>query len=221
MIIANHTIGSSGAVKSSRSLLIGRDVNAVPRRQLSQSPFHGEPDSPVRVVFSEEANVCRELFGDRLRAWFVAEKVSPKHDGVASKLMTHAVRLAFIRRCLRWSVGEFGLSGPVGPVTAEDFEAASKVVLFSLRRLVPWVSDFFEQTVDDLASSIVRFMDARGLPAITVRELQQSKFQADLKAADLRAACQGLVAAGRGRWTENGKLFCLNEGEPNSPTVQP
>jgi hypothetical protein len=176
---------------------------------------------PVRVVFSEEANVCREAFGDRLKAWFVAEKVSPKHDGVASKLMTHAVRLAFIRRCLRWSVGEFGLSGPVGPVTAEDFEAACKVVLFSLRRLVPWVPDFFEQTVDDLASLILKFMDARGLLAITVRELQQSKFQADLKAADLRAACQGLVAAGRGRWTENGKLFCLNEVELNNPTAQP
>ena len=79
----------------------------------------------------------RKLYGD-LEAYLQFIGVPMKHHGIVRKLVANAGRLALIRRCLRWAVGEFGAEGPVGLIDASDAEAACEAAAFFFGRWLLW-----------------------------------------------------------------------------------
>ena len=74
----------------------------------------------------------------RLNQLVVQIGVPESQFGVVAKLRQHAVKLALLRRCLRWAAGEFGERGPLGDVDVDDAAAACEAVLFFFGRWLIW-----------------------------------------------------------------------------------
>jgi energy-coupling factor transporter ATP-binding protein EcfA2 len=81
--------------------------------------------------------VCRGLL-TRLNELATIVGVPHSQRGVVKKLVQHAVKLALLHRCLRWAAGEFGETGPLGEVEAQDAIAARDATLFFLGRWLIW-----------------------------------------------------------------------------------
>jgi len=193
---------------------------------------------PIELRFDAGAFDSLRAFHRRLCEVFVSLRIGEQHYGLVNKFVANAARLALIRRCLRWSSGEFGLYGPLGLVDESDCEVACQAAEFFLSRMLAWRPELFDggtNTVrqakpleDAIRDFIGREMREDG--RMTIREIQMMKLRPGLKADDIRAAFNRLVDRGEGKWIgPRQTIFSLHvnnetekaSGQPNNDTGVP
>jgi hypothetical protein len=95
-------------------------------------------DGKLDVPFAPEAIQRFERFMEELNLLADAVRMPDAQRGTIGKMRGFLPKLALIRRCLRWAVGEFGGEGPVGTIDAADAEAACQAVMFFFGRWLLW-----------------------------------------------------------------------------------
>ena len=193
---------------------------------------------PIELRFDAGAFDSLRAFHRRLCEVFVSLRIGEQHYGLVNKFVANAARLALIRRCLRWSSGEFGLYGPLGLVDESDCEVACQAAEFFLSRMLAWRPELFDgpantvRQAKPLEDAIRDFMarEMREDGRMTIREIQMTKLRPGLKAEDIRAACNRLIDRGEGKWSSPRQtVFCLHvnnetekaSGQPNNDTGVP
>jgi hypothetical protein len=178
---------------------------------IEDATYDGPPDQNGSLPFTKAAYArLRKLYGD-LEAYLKSIGVPVKHHGIVRKLVANAGRLALIRRCLRWAVGEFGFFGPVGSVDETDCDAACRAAEFFLTKYLLWMPDLLHQQTKvtaaapvslTLADRIIAFLATKNMGEAEVRWIRQQTLEGNPSTAAIRAALDEAVTCGRGRWKE-------------------
>lgn len=150
-----------------------------------------------------------------------------RYGGLITKTIANATRLAVLRACSRWAVdGPVAVVSPT-EVTAEDAREACNVALFCLGRAFLWRSELVDsasapvvppepvartssraagtaaEVPDALPQQILHYMGRRGIEQVPLRTLRSCGSFGSANTAQLRAACDALVDAGRGQWRDS------------------
>lgn len=95
-------------------------------------------DGKLKVHFDPAAIDRFKGCVERLNQVADAVRMPASQRGTVNKMKGFLPKLALIRRCLRWAVGEFGAEGPVGLIDVSDAEAACAAVEFFFGRWLLW-----------------------------------------------------------------------------------
>ena len=185
---------------------------------IERAEYAGPEAQRGYVQFTREAyGRLQKLYAD-LEEYLVFMGVDVKHHGIVRKLVANAGRLALIRRCLRWAIGEFGFYGPVGKVELDDCDAACRAAEFFLSRYLMWVPGVLPRAAaggslaagpvpaePDLTDRILIYLESRNMSEVEVRWLQQQTLKGRPSTAALRAALDEAVARGLGHWADKQK----------------
>jgi hypothetical protein len=182
---------------------------------IEEATYDGPPEQNGYVPFTKQAYArLRKLYGD-LEAYLQFIGVPVKHHGIVRKLVANAGRLALIRRCLRWAVGEFGFFGPVGSVDETDCDAACRAAEFFLSRYLLWMPQVMTATTEpetsaarldmDLTDRILAFLSWKKMEEAEVRWIRQQTLEGNPSTDEIRAALDEAVNRGRGRWKDDKK----------------
>jgi hypothetical protein len=182
---------------------------------IEKAEYSGLADRRGYVPFTKPAYDRLGILYGSLQAHLQALGVHVKHHGIVRKLVANAARLAVIRRCLRWAVGEFGFFGPVGVVGEDDCDAACRVAAFCLGKYLELTPGIVppaagpQQVVTPqeraLADRILAFAAEKKLTDVPVRWLRQQTLEGNPSTAEIRAALDKAVAQGQGRWKDEKK----------------
>ena len=183
------------------------------------------------------SEACSKVFEDchnHITAVFDRARASLRYGGLITKTVANATRLAVLRSCSRWAAESPAAVLSPTEVTEADAVEACKVALFSLSRALLWrpelvgsappaiaarpsgmpVSDAPAGTgtaiPGGLPAAILDYVSRRGINEVEVRKLRSCGSFGSATTVQLRAACDALVDAGRGRWLDTRKrLFGL------------
>jgi hypothetical protein len=126
----------------------------------------------VESRFTPEAlDICKTLM-KHLNELVKMLRIHPSQRGIVKKLVQHALKLALLRRCLRWATGEFGERGPLGDVDADDAAAACEATLFFLGRWLLWRPELRGGLVNDGRVPVGLVSPPHDDPALQVLALQ-------------------------------------------------
>jgi energy-coupling factor transporter ATP-binding protein EcfA2 len=196
-------------------------------------------DGKLKVHFDPAAIDRFKGCVERLNQVADAVRMPASQRGTVNKMKGFLPKLALIRRCLRWAVGEFGAEGPVGLIDVSDAEAACAAVEFFFGRWLLWRPELCagllpagepiglhgdpgdEPALLDLA----RMADAAQSTVLhverLVRYLRLKGGQASLTemraagpmatatAVELEEAAAWLVEQGHATWADDGRAICL------------
>lgn len=182
---------------------------------LEQAEHSGSAERKGCISFTRAAYERLRVLYEKLAAYLQHRGVHVKHHGVVRKLVANAARLALIRRCLRWAVGEFGFFGPVGSVEEADCDAACRVAEFCLGRYLLWMPQILPASVQlqvtatpqsvGLMERILAYIASKGHRQVEVRKLRQQTLEGNPSTAAIRASLDEAVARGQGRWADADK----------------
>jgi hypothetical protein len=204
----------------------------------------GKLEVPFESVAIDRFKDCIERFNQIADA----VRMPAAQRGVVNKMKGFLPKLALIRRCLRWAVGEFGAEGPVGLIDVTDAEAACAAVAFFFGRWLLWRPELCagllptgepvglhgdpgdEPSLRDLA----RMADAAQATVLhverLVRYLRLKGGQASLTEMrvagpmatattdDLEEAAAWLVEQGHASWADDGRGIRLNPLASEKPS---
>lgn len=204
---------SDDVVDPSAEMAWGLAIKAL--LNIEKAEYSGSAERKGCVPFTRDAYDRLRVLYDKLAAYLRHRGVHVKHHGVVRKLVANAARLALIRRCLRWAVGEFGFFGPVGPVEEADCDAACRVAEFCLSRYLLWMPQLLSansvvQVTETprpagLMDRILAYITSKGHRQVDVRWLRQQTLEGNPSTAAIRAALDEAVTRGRGRWADTAK----------------
>lgn len=204
---------SDETVDPAAEMAWGLAINAL--LNIEKAEYSGSADRKGYVPFTRAAYDRLRVLYESLAAYLQARRVHVKHHGVVRKLVANAARLALIRRCLRWAVGEFGFFGPVGAVDEADCDAACRVAEFCLSRYLLWMPQILPAHAElqvtatpqsvTLTDRILAYVASKGKMAVEVRWLRQQTIEGNPTTEAIRAALDEAVTMGRGRWADHRK----------------
>lgn len=179
---------------------------------IEKADYSGSAERKGFVPFTRPAYERLRGLYESLAAYVQYRGIHLKHQGIVRKLVANAARLALIRRCLRWSVGEFGLFGPVGVIEEADCDVACRAAEFFLSRYLLWMPQVLPAAsgpaitatpqLTTLADRLLAYIVAKGKTQVEVRWLRQQTLEGNPSTAEIRAALDEAVARGRGRWAD-------------------
>ena len=205
--------------------------------RLLQHRDGGSAQATGAVTVLPISEACSNVFEEchnHITAVFDRARASLRYGGLITKTVANATRLAVLRACSRWAAESPAAVLSPTEVTEADAVEACKVALFSLSRALLWrpelvgsappaiaarpsgmpVSDAPAGTVtavpEGLPAAILDYMSRRGINEVEVRKLRSCGSFGSATTVQLRAACDALIDAGRGRWRDTRKrLFGL------------
>jgi len=205
--------------------------------RLLQHRDDGSAQATGAVTVLPISEACSNVFEEchnHITAVFDRARASLRYGGLITKTVANATRLAVLRACSRWAAESPAAVLSPTEVTEADAVEACKVALFSLSRALLWrpelvgsappaiaarpsgmpVSDAPAGTVtavpEGLPAAILDYMSRRGINEVEVRKLRSCGSFGSASTVQLRAACDALIDAGRGRWRDTRKrLFGL------------
>jgi hypothetical protein len=189
--------------------------------------------SAVLPMSSECGRVFEECH-NHITATFDRVRASQRYGGLVTKLVANAARLAVLRACARWAVYSPTSVASPEEVTEADAIEACMVARFCRGRAIMWRDELIDSSPatvlgpptavptsslgagtpagpgSGLPDRVLDYMRRRSVRQVQVRQLQSSGSFHPAKANQLRAACDTLLEAGRGRWLDTRKgLFGL------------
>jgi hypothetical protein len=195
--------------------------------RLLQHRDGGSEDTSSAVVTLPISDACSRVFEEchnEVVAVFDCVRAARRYGGLITKTVANAARLAVLRACARWAVdGSEALNSPA-EVNEADAVEACRVAMFCLGRAILWRPELVGSAPatsavqpvampigspaavpaagapSGLADRILRYMSRRGITDVTVRTLHSCGGFGSADTHQLRAACDELVAAGRGQW---------------------
>lgn len=183
--------------------------------KIEAADYAGSADRKGLVPFTRAAYNRLRILYESLAAYVRSRGIHLKHQGIVRKLVANAARLALIRRCLRWAVGEFGFFGPVGMVEEDDCDVACRAAEFFLTRYLNWMPQIVPASPEPqslvtpqqmtLTDRILAYLTSKGKTSIEVRKLRQQTMEGNPSTEAIRAALDEAVARGRGRWADTEK----------------
>jgi hypothetical protein len=179
---------------------------------IERAEYSGSADRKDYVPFTRAAYDRLGVLYESLASYLQTRGVHVKHHGVVRKLVANAARLALIRRCLRWAVGEFGFFGPVGAIDETDCDAACRVAELCMNRYLMWMPHITPPPAEarpactppllPLVDRLLAYIASKNKTEVEVRWLRQQTLEGNPSTAAIRVALDGAVARGRGRWAD-------------------
>jgi hypothetical protein len=196
-------------------------------------------EGKLHVPFEPEAIDRFKHCIDQLNLVADAVRMPEAQRGVVNKMRGFLPKLALIRRCLRWAVGEFGAEGPVGSIDAADADAACEAVAFFFGRWLLWRPELCAGLIppgqpvglqgepgdDPALQGLARTAETAQATVLLVERLvrylrytgcrasladmQATGPMATVTAADLHDACSWLVEHEHAEWMDDGRAIHL------------
>jgi len=195
--------------------------------RLLQHRDDGGENATGTVVTLPISDACSRVFEEchnEVVAVFDRVRAARRYGGLITKTVANAARLAVLRACTRWAVDGSETVNSPAEVTEADAVEACRVAMFCLGRAILWRPELVGSAPatsavqpvampigspaavptagapSGLADRILHYMSRRGITDVTVRTLHSCGGFGSADTHQLRAACDELVAAGRGHW---------------------
>jgi len=197
------------------------NLSLVALLDIDKAAYTGPEEHRDRLAFTPAAYERLRSLRGSLEAHLQSQGVHVRHHGVVLKLIANAARLSLIRRCLRWSSGEFGLFGPVGQIEEADADAACRAAEFFLTRYLLWRPELLNTATAagaaptappmTLTDRLLAYLASKERAEVPVRWLRQQTLEGNPSTAEIRAALDEAVARGQGRWQDEKKQVYVRD----------